>query len=218
MQSMISMLALIVAVNVGVLVYARTATRQRRSPFERRWAPAAAALSVSCSSKHSCSARQPRPRASRSPIRHHPGFRHLCRRGNDALPYFLNPDMPLAAYVYVAMLTVFTAVVTGVLPALHATGRRAQDTLKQASGTDGLRLGRVWTAMIIAQVAIAVTGLGNHDDQLVRNPARPDQGHYNEESFLAATVTADPIPRPACQRPSMRANRCCGLRKRKPIS
>ena len=29
MQSMISMLALIVAVNVGVLVYARTATRQR---------------------------------------------------------------------------------------------------------------------------------------------------------------------------------------------
>jgi ABC-type antimicrobial peptide transport system permease subunit len=29
MQSLISMLALIVAVNVGVLVYARTATRQR---------------------------------------------------------------------------------------------------------------------------------------------------------------------------------------------
>jgi hypothetical protein len=67
--------------------------------------------------------------------------------------------MPLAAYVYVAMLTVFAAVVAGVLPALHATGQRAQDTLKQASGTDGLRLGRVWTAMIIAQVAIAVTGL-----------------------------------------------------------
>src|SRR4029077_16947413 len=29
MQSMISMLALVVAVNVGVLIYARTATRQR---------------------------------------------------------------------------------------------------------------------------------------------------------------------------------------------
>jgi hypothetical protein len=67
--------------------------------------------------------------------------------------------MPWATYVYVAMLTVFAALVAGVLPALHATGRRAQDTLKQASGTDGLRLGRVWTAMIIGQVAIGMTGL-----------------------------------------------------------
>ena len=123
------------------------------------------------------------------------------------MPCFLNFDMPLAAYLYVAMLTVFTAVVAGVLPALHATGRRAQDTLKQASGrraqdtlkqasgTDGLRLGRVWTAMIIAQVAIAVTGLpatmmvswSGMQGGLTR-------ANYDEDSFLAATMTADPDP------------------------
>ena len=151
MQSMISMLALIVAVNVGVLVYARTATRQREiavrtalGASRRRiigqlfiealvLSGAASATSIGLSQ-----------------IRHRTGLRHL-RRGSDALPYFLKPDMPLAAYVYIAMLTVFAAVVAGVLPALHATGRRAQDTLKQASGTDGLRLGRVWTAMIITR-------------------------------------------------------------------
>ena len=111
------------------------------------------------------------------------------------MPYFLNFDMPLAAYVYVAMLTVLTAVVAGVLPALHATGRRAHDTLKQASGTDGLRLGRVWTVMIIAQVAIAVTGL---PATMMVSWSGMQRGltmaNYNEESFLAATITADPDP------------------------
>ena len=85
------------------------------------------------------------------------------------------------------------AVVAGVLPALHATGRRAQDTLKQASGTDGLRLGRVWTAMIIAQVAIAVIGLPAiikiSWDGIQRGLTR---ANYSEESFLAAIISADP--------------------------
>jgi hypothetical protein len=93
------------------------------------------------------------------------------------------------------MLTVIAAVVAGVVPALHATGRRAQDTLKQASGTDGLRLGRVWTAMIIAQVAIAMTGL---PATMMISWSGMQRGltraTYNEESFLAATVTADPDP------------------------
>jgi hypothetical protein len=120
------------------------------------------------------------------------GFAIYAAEGNEAVPYFLNVDMPLAAYPYVAMLTVFAAVVAGALPALHATGRRAQDTLKQASGTDGLRLGRVWTAMIVAQVAIAVTGLPTTIkiswDGIQRGLTK---ANYREESFLAATVSAE---------------------------
>jgi putative ABC transport system permease protein len=196
MQSIISMLALIVAVNVGVLVYARTATRQRE--FAVRTALGASrrrivgqlfieALVLSAAASVAGIA------IARFGITQ--GFAIYAAEGNDALPYFLNPDMPLAAYMYVAMLTVLTAVVAGVLPALHATGRRAQDTLKQASGTDGLRLGRVWTAMIIAQVAIAVTGL---PATMMISWSGMQRGltraNYNEESFLAATVTADPDP------------------------
>ena len=220
MQSIISMLALIVAVNVGVLVYARTATRQREIAVRTALGASrrrivgqlfieALVLSAAASAAGIAIARFGITQ----------GFAIYAAEGNDALPYFLNPDMPLAAYIYVAMLTVLTAVVAGVLPALHATGRRAQDTLKQASGTDGLRLGRVWTAMIIAQVAIAVTGL---PATMMISWSGMQRGltraNYNEESFLAATVTADPDPRPACQRPSMSANRLCVLRRRKPIS
>jgi predicted permease len=196
MQSMISMLALIVAVNVGVLVYARTATRQREIAVRTALGASrrrivgqlfieALVLSAAASAAGIALARFGITQ----------GFAIYAAEGNDAVPYFLNPDMPLAAYMYVAMLTVFTAVVAGVLPALHATGRRAQDTLKQASGTDGLRLGRVWTAMIIAQVAIAVTGL---PATMMISWSGMQRGltraNYNEESFLAATVTADPDP------------------------
>jgi putative ABC transport system permease protein len=195
-QSMISLLALIVAINVGVLVYARTATRQREIAVRTALGASrrrivgqlfieALVLSAIASAAGIALARFGIAQ----------GVAIYAAEGSDPVAYFLNFDMPLAAYAYVALLTVFTAVVAGVLPALHATGRRAQDTLKQASGTDGLRLGRVWTAMIIAQVAIAVTGLpatmmiswSGMQSGLTR-------ANYNEESFLAATVTADPDP------------------------
>jgi predicted permease len=191
-QSMVSMLALIVAVNVGVLVYARTATRQREIAVRTALGASrrrivgqlfieALVLSAAASAAGIGLARFGLAQ----------GFA-IYAAGNDALPYFLKLDMPWAVYVYVAILTVFAAVAAGVLPALHATGRRAQDTLKQASGTDGLRLGHVWTAMIIAQVAIAVTGLPAIIkitwDEIQRGLTR---ANYSEASFLAATISAD---------------------------
>ena len=52
------------------------------------------------------------------------GVAIYAAEGNGPVPYFLNFEMPLVAYLYVATLTVFAAVVVGVLPALRATGRR----------------------------------------------------------------------------------------------
>jgi predicted permease len=194
MQSMVSLLALVVAVNVGVLIYARTATRQQEIAVRTALGASrrrivgqlfieALVLSAAASAAGIGLARFGLAQ----------GFAIYAAEGNDAVPYFLNFDMPLAAYVYVAMLTVFAAVVAGVLPALHATGRRTQDTLKQASGTDGLRLGRVWTALIVAQVAIAVTGLPATFmigwEGIQRGVTR---ANYSEESFLAAIISADP--------------------------
>ncbi len=195
-QSMISMLALIVAVNVGVLIYARTATRQREIAVRTALGASrrrivgqlfieALVLSAAASAAGVGLARFGIAQ----------GVAIYAAEGNQAVPYFLNFDMPVVAYLYVATLTVFAAVVAGVLPALHATGRRAQDTLKQASGTDGLRLGRVWTVMIVAQVAIAMIGL----PVAIKISVDGIQGglttaNYREESFLAASVSADPDP------------------------
>jgi predicted permease len=194
LQSMVSMLALIVAVNVGVLVYARTATRQREIAVRTALGASrrrivgqlfieALVLSVVASAVGIGLARFGMAQ----------GYAIFAAEGPGTIPYFLDRGMPLATYVYVAMLTVFAAVVVGVLPALHATGRRMQDTLKQASGTDGRRLGRTWTILIVTQVAIAVAGLpaavkiswsGIQNSQTKAN--------YSEESFLAAMVSTDP--------------------------
>jgi predicted permease len=196
MQSIISMLALIVAVNVGVLIYARTAARQQEIAVRTALGASrrrivgqlfieALVLSAAASAAGIGLARFGIAQ----------GFAIYAAEGNEAVPYFLNFDMPVAAYLYVAMLTVLTAVVAGVLPALHATGRRAQDTLKQASGTDGLRLGRVWTAMIVAQVAIAMIGLPSTIKMGLEEIRRGlTEANYSEESFLAAIVSADPDP------------------------
>jgi len=192
-QSMVSMLALIIAVNVGVLISARTATRQREIAVRTALGAGrrrivgqlfieALVLSAAASAAGIWLARFALVQ----------GLAIFAADGSNAVPYFLDLSMPWAAYGYVAILTVFAAVVAGVLPALHATGRGAQDTLKQASGTDGLRLGRAWTCMIIAQVAIAVVGL----PATVKIGWDAVQGGwtqatYNEESFLAAALTAD---------------------------
>jgi predicted permease len=192
-QSLMSMLAVIIAINVGVLVYARTATRQREIAVRtalgagRRRIVAqlfieALVLTGAASAAGIALAR----------IGMAQGYAIFAAEGNGPLPYFLNVGMPFATYVYVGVLTVFAALVAGVLPALRATGQRVQDTLKQASGTDGLRLGRVWTVMIIAQVAIAVAGLPAtimiSSSGIQRALTRAT---FSEESYLAAVVSAD---------------------------
>ena len=64
--------------------------------------------------------------------------------------------LPADAVAYAAGLAVLAAVITGVLPALQATGRRLQINLMHFNYGGGLRLGRTWTSLVVAQVAIAV--------------------------------------------------------------
>ena len=61
--------------------------------------------------------------------------------------------------VYVLVLVVITAAIAGILPALHATRRRGGADLRQLGGSTGIRLGRMWSALIVAQMAFAVAVL-----------------------------------------------------------
>jgi len=53
------------------------------------------------------------------------------------------------------VLSVFAAVIVGIVPALQATSRRVQTGLRVV-GAGGMRLGKTWTILIIAQVIFAV--------------------------------------------------------------
>ena len=61
--------------------------------------------------------------------------------------------------LYVLVLVVVTAAIAGILPALHATRRRGGADLRQLGGSTGMRLGRMWSALIVVQVAFAVAVL-----------------------------------------------------------
>jgi predicted permease len=194
LQSMMSLLALIVAVNVGVLVYARTATRQREIAVRtalgasRRRIVGQLFIEALVLSGVAAIAGIGLAKFGMSQ-----GYAIFAAESNGALPYFIDLGIPFAGYVYIAGLTLFAAVVSGVLPALHATGRRVHDTLKQASGTDGLRLGGTWTILIVAQVAIAVAGLPA-TVKIGDSQFKDSMTHatYREEAFLAAILSTDP--------------------------
>ena len=163
MQLGAALLLLIVAVNVAILVYARTATRLGEITVRTALgatrgriimqlfvealvmsvAAAAAGLTLLYVALEKLNEYQ-----KNSPER------------PDSVPYWIEPALSPGVVVYVAVLTVLAAVVIGVLPALKATGKRVQSGLQQfASRSAGMRLGGTWTALIVLQVALAVAAL-----------------------------------------------------------
>ncbi len=72
------------------------------------------------------------------------------------LPFWFHSTLSPSTVIYAIVLTVLGALVAGVLPALKVT-HGLETRLRQASaGGGGFRFGGVWTAVIVAQIAITV--------------------------------------------------------------
>ncbi|HLM66636.1 MAG TPA: ABC transporter permease, partial [Longimicrobium sp.] len=143
MQALVSLLLVVVAVNVAVLIYARTATRRgeiairtalgasRRRIVAQLFAEAlvlsAAAAAVGLL-------------LAGAGLRMVHGIMKL--EDPNASAFWMDFGLRPATVLYVVGLTVLATVIAGVLPALGATGRRVQDSLRQLGGGTGLRLGR----------------------------------------------------------------------------
>jgi predicted permease len=157
------LLLLIVAVNVAILVYARTATRfgeiavrtalgATRARVVTQLFIEALVLSVAAAAIGltllSVAFGMLRDYQKNSPD------------PADSMPYWIVPALSPGVILYVAVLAVIAAVVVGVLPALKATGKRVQEGLQQfSSRSAAMQLGRTWTGLIIVQVALAVAAL-----------------------------------------------------------
>lgn len=148
----------IVAVNVAVLVFARTATRQAeitvrtalgatRGRIVGQLFLEALALGIGAAALGLVIAAV--------------GWRQMSAIPDlrDSLPHWLLGRLPTQTILYAAGLAVLSAFVVGVLPALRATGRELQGTLRQLGGATGIAMGRTWTLLIVVQVAVAVAGL-----------------------------------------------------------
>jgi putative ABC transport system permease protein len=71
-------------------------------------------------------------------------------------PFWMTFDISYRTLLFVAGLAVAGAVVSGLVPALQATGRLARLGAGALAGRTSLRLGATWTTLVIAQVAFSV--------------------------------------------------------------
>ena len=71
--------------------------------------------------------------------------------GNEAMPFWVDASLSPRTVLYAAALALVGASIVGILPALRVT----KGSLKDAS-VGGLRFGRLWTGVIVAQVALTV--------------------------------------------------------------
>ena len=72
------------------------------------------------------------------------------------LPFWMTFGVSYRTLLFVAGLAVAGAAVSGLVPALQATGRLARLGAGALAGRSSLRLGATWTTLVIAQVAFSV--------------------------------------------------------------
>jgi predicted permease len=159
----VSLLLLIVAVNVSILVYARTATRTGEIAVHTALGASRARVVAQLFVEALVPALTGAVAGLALVSVAFRFFRAYIRDSTDRIPYWITPEsfsVSPGVVLYTAALAIVAALIIGVLPALKATGRRVQTGLQQFSARGaGMQLGRVWTALIVLQVASAVAAL-----------------------------------------------------------
>jgi predicted permease len=74
----------------------------------------------------------------------------------DQIPFWYDPHLSPATVVYACALTLLAAAIAGVVPGLKVTRALGARLRQGAAGGGGLRFGGIWTAVIVAQVAVTV--------------------------------------------------------------
>ena len=156
-QLVTSLVLVLVAANVAVLVYARTATRageiavrtalgaSRTRVIAQLFvealvlAVAAAVIGVTAA-VFALGSAEP-----------------LLKQEIGSVPFWFDLGLSHGLIAYVSGLAILGGAIVGVVPALRATGRNAYGGLQQlASRGSQMQLGRTWTALIVVQVGVAV--------------------------------------------------------------
>jgi putative ABC transport system permease protein len=155
MRFLIAFLLVVVAMNVAVLVYARTVTRTgeiavrtalgatRGRIVSQLFAEAFVLSGISAAVGLGIVAIGLRM------------FDDFIASSGGA-PFWVDSGISLGTILYTVMLAVLGAVIVGVFPALRATGAQLREAIGSMGSGTKARLGPTWTALIVAQVAIAV--------------------------------------------------------------
>lgn len=193
-EIIVVLLVVVICVNVATLVYARTATRQSeiavRSALGATRGRIVAQLFGEACVLAGCGAALGLGLISIIAARLEVALSEI---GIVAVPFWIHFDVSGPTLAWVVGLTVLGAVIIGVLPALQMTGSRVQLGLQRlAGGHSTIRMGRLWTALILAEVAFAVALLpaavrftGEWLRVVVADPG------FDAEQYLSATLAME---------------------------
>jgi putative ABC transport system permease protein len=157
-QLLVGVLTFVVAINLAILVYARTVTRL--GEIAVRSALGASRVRILAQLFIEALALSIVGAGTGVVLAYY--ALHVIQALNVAsggLPFWIRFELSFGAVVYAFGLAVLAAVIMGVLPGLKATGRTLTAHLHDLNGRSGARLGPVWTTLVVAQVAVAVTVL-----------------------------------------------------------
>ncbi len=155
---LVGALAFVVAINLAILIYARTVTRMgeiairtalgasRRRILAQLFMEAFALALVGATAGLLIAS------AALGLVR------NFVFIGGGA-PFWIHYQLSIGTCLYALALAVTAAFVMGVVPGLKATGRGLNANLHQLNGRTGKRLGPIWTTMVVAQIAVAVAVL-----------------------------------------------------------
>src|SRR5688572_25007207 len=189
----ILLLLVLICVNVAILVYARTATRQgeiavraalgasRRRIVAQLFVEALMLAGVSAAIGIGLTA---------------VGLRQIdgaMRTLVGRWPFWFSLEFQTSTVIYVVAVTLLAAAIVGVAPALKATGRQVHTRLQTLSPGSGSRMqmGRLWTALIVAQVAVTVGILPMATYFAWSSLRLQSGGGYATAEFLNASLSFD---------------------------
>jgi predicted permease len=157
-QLLVGALSFVVAVNLAILLYARTVTRlgeiavrtalgaSRRRILAQLFIEALALTVVGAAAGLVLAGIAL-------------GRLQSLIRSDGGLPFWVDFDLSIATVMYALGLAALAAAIMGVLPGLKATGSGLSASLHELNGRTATRLGPMWTALVVAQVAVAVAVL-----------------------------------------------------------
>jgi putative ABC transport system permease protein len=160
MQLVITLLLVLVCLNVAVLVYARTVTRTGEIALRTALgATRGRVVTQLFAEAFVLSVLAAVVGLGLVVI----GLRHFDRvvafiSDTGRAPFWIDAGLSIGTVLYALALALLAAVIVGVLPALRATGAQLRAAMVSLGGAKA-QLGRTWTFLIVAQIAMAVVAL-----------------------------------------------------------
>ncbi|MEX2273331.1 MAG: ABC transporter permease [Vicinamibacterales bacterium] len=202
MQVAVVMLLVVIAVNVAILVYARTVTRAgeiaMRTALGASRRRIVTQLFVEAGALSAAAAVLALGILQIVFVQIESVLNAFMPGGEAGVPFWMDFSLSPRIVLNTAGLAVIAAAIAGVIPALKVTGRHVQAGLQSlATRGSGLRLGKGWTALVVGQVAITAALLPGAAVMAFSSLkfANADPGFAADE-YLVADFGLDPEPQP----------------------